>query len=309
MPNGHKNSRLTRSQAIKLVAEAERPESIPGALWPQIQVMLLTIARHYPNSWPSEVTLSRAVHRSVPTVKRYIKIAVDAGLLVRYQRLVWQGRYGSNQYHLRYHHRGSSVILGPGITHDPLTSTDTYVSVPRTEALYESFLKRPNSGAPSGAGRNNMSDTSDLGPGIGDDSSELQASVERHPSRPRSPASRVTQHFELAWYEYVTSPPGKSHAMEVLFDSKAAFQTRVKTDLIERDRRTVADICASFDVFLHDLGARLVSPRPGQPVWKVWWSRRATYLTRVAPVPHSAVAPPQEPLWRQRMRAVDESSE
>jgi len=156
-----------------------------------------------------------------------------------------------------------------------------------------------------------MSDSSDLGPGIGDEGGELQASVDRHPSRPRkrTPVGQIHEHFSDAWYRYINTPEGRYHRMAVLFDSVAAFQTRVKHDLIDRDKRDVSDICASFDVYLRELGARVVDLKPDQSVWKAWWSLRSKYLAQVTATPGVLRAEVQRhdlDYWRERLVPVDD---
>ena len=126
-----------------------------------------------------------------------------------------------------------------------------------------------------------MSDTSDLGSGVGDDSAELYSSTPpRHRARKLTPATQVYDHFKESWDRYISTPEGRYHNMAVLIDTVPGFKKRVKDDLIDRDGRSVEDINRSIDLFLHDLGARVVGLKPGQEVWKKWWVLRAKYLAR-----------------------------
>lgn len=281
------NTPLTRSKAIQMVAVATRPDGMPAAQWGNVKLLLLVIAEHYPRAFPSRATIAAALGKSEATVKRYIKLATDAGLIQTYQRQVWSGRYGSNHYVLRYHHRGSSVTLGPWVTHDPLTVTDTDVSVTHSteEALRASSSKFGNHRR-RGGGKKGTPNVSDYDPDFENkdiarkerEEAEAFAQPRKKPgSVYRTPAARVTHHFRDEWERLLLQPGGTYISMLVLFDSVAAFQARVKQDCFEKEGRSVEEVCANIDLYLAQVLVRREVPKDGQPVWKHWWSRRAKY--------------------------------
>ena len=272
---------LSRHQAVAMVARAKRPESIPAKYWGNVRLPLLAIAEHYPTAYPNRVTLGAELGRSDTTVKRYIRMAVDAGLLVRRQRQGESGQYRSNRYLLQYHRRGSWVILGPWVMGDPLTGTSNELPAQQEpEALRASGPKETNHRRrPVGGKKVPMSDWD---PDFHDVAPE-EYLEEARPSRKRTPTpvAQVTAHFREEWEKRSTQP---GLVMVILFDSVAAFQARVKQDCFEREGKTVAEVNASIDQFLHQVDARRVLPKNGQPLWKLWWNQRSKYQRPAAVV-------------------------
>jgi hypothetical protein len=147
-----------------------------------------------------------------------------------------------------------------------------------------------------------MSDSSDLGPGVGDDSSELASSPAPYRERKMTPAAQVAAHFESTWHHYISRPEGNYHSMATLFDSKTAFMKRVKDDLLGKESRSVNDIGHSFGLFCDALGRRQEELKPGQSVWKLWWVRRAEYLLSQHDQGYSAGSARPEGGWDTELR-------
>jgi len=279
-------------EAQEKILALPRPEGCGKRRWRAVQELLLRLAEHLPNIEVSQEKLAAKLMVDERTVRYRVAWAVEIGVLDVTPISTYHGYWDHNHYRLLGISTGGNEdgrTIGnecPSTIGNDCLQRPTYLrysgSASHSVPSVLSPQKDQSSSPPSGGDKeNSMSDVSDLGSGVGDDAMEM--TPQAAPSRKRKPA-RVTQvvtHFQDAWHDYISTPAGKYHSMQVLFDSQAAFQKRVKVDLLERDGRSVEDVCASFDTFLSDLSARVVGLRDGQPVWKLWWSRRAYYLGRV----------------------------
>ena len=73
--------RQGRLQAYDAIKRMERPDSITPTQWGGVRDLLWRIARRYPKAYPSVETLAKEMSKSTATMKRYTRLAREAGLL------------------------------------------------------------------------------------------------------------------------------------------------------------------------------------------------------------------------------------
>jgi hypothetical protein len=184
-------------KALAITGQLERPEEIPARLWPVIHSLLTEIARHYPHSFPGQQTLAQALGRSVPTIKRYLSMAVKAGLVEVTPNSggkPYHGHWRTNSYQLRYLNRGSPVIPRPGITGEPQTSTPYGVDEKRRKEV--AIPAESLEGTPMAwEKKRSPDDPAGWGDPYGaDPDPELPATVVQI-----DPAVRLSRHFDDRW--------------------------------------------------------------------------------------------------------------
>lgn len=97
------NRSRQRMQAFKAIRKLQKPEGVTNVQWNQVRALLHRLACRLPNVFPSEQTLAEEMHCSVRTVKTYVRLAQDLGLIEVEPDAGWRSRYGitrTNKYHM-----------------------------------------------------------------------------------------------------------------------------------------------------------------------------------------------------------------
>ena len=256
------------------IAAMTRPEGCSSLRWRCVKALLAALVEYLPDPYPGQDTLAVRLEVSVPTIKRWLSWAVEMGVLVVTRGPSTHGHWPTNRYHLIGISTGDHNDP-PSVAHiDPLSSSYSRMKK-RLPLPSEGEVKKEVS-VDSVAGRRTMSDYDPSFSETDTDRSDLHEPRVSQPRR-RTPVGHVTAHFRDGWDKELAKPGGNSLSMTVLFDSVAAFQTRVKQDCFEREGKTVEEVCMSIDLFLHQISVGRVLPKQGQPLWKLWWNQRARY--------------------------------
>lgn len=286
------------------IAGTPAPEGVKQERWRNIQGLLIALAEFLPDPYPTQMTLAKRMRVDLRSVKRRVAWAVEAGVLRVSLMPSPQGWRPHNRYEITLpdgiflnplirgtsvRHRGTDCPLVQGTDCPPEERTTFGSSLALTPPLRGSVREKKRKASvavpapgvdPTHKSPRKGSSMSDWDPefsqGVSDDSGGVEP-VQRKLIRRRSPVGEVTQHFRDKWEQVLNGPGGEYLRMAVLFDSVAAFQTRIKVDCLGREGHSVAEVCASIDQFIEQVLVRRVIPKPGQPVWKLWWSRRAQY--------------------------------
>jgi len=112
---------MNRREAVRTTKRLPRPDGISPRLWHGVKPILVELAWHMPDPFPSEARLARLTDYSVRSVKRYIKAAKDAGLIT--VEPFHHGRgWEHNRYTLTWLNGGQTVPY-TGRQTVPLSST------------------------------------------------------------------------------------------------------------------------------------------------------------------------------------------
>ena len=87
--------------ALRTTRKLERPADISPRLWLGVHRLLVELAKHMPDPFPSEARLAARTGLSRPTIERYIRLAKDLGL-IEVEQARNQGHWEHNSYRLAW---------------------------------------------------------------------------------------------------------------------------------------------------------------------------------------------------------------
>lgn len=294
------NIRVAQARII----ETPAPAGVTQRRWRAIQELLIALAEFLPTPYPTQEHLCQRMGVSPRMLRYKVAWAVEAGALSVSTMPSRHGYWPHNVYEIKLDLTSDKPVRCPwtGGNKDPFVASGPEAIIASeerppnggslaltTEPLRgssvekrEVFRRRSDAGIRPLRKGSPMSDWDpDFSQGVSDDDEGVQP-AQRKLLRRRTPVGQVTHHFREGWAEILNAPGGGHLRMAVLFDSVAAFQSRIKTDSLDREGHTVTEVCDSIDLFLHDVAVRRVVPKNGQPVWKLWWNRRVQYQRPVA---------------------------
>ena len=101
MSDHHATRRGEIATALRTTRKLERPDTISPRLWLGVHRLLVELAKHMPDPFPSEARLAARTGLSLATVERYIRTARECGLITA--EAVQMGRgWKHNRYALAW---------------------------------------------------------------------------------------------------------------------------------------------------------------------------------------------------------------
>ena len=284
---GDSNWRVPRMQAFAYLRDLERPPSISPRQWVGVKAFLYVVARGQPKMYWGQEKIAKHMGVTDRSVRRYITLACDAGLLT-----VWinagTGRRGSpsktSQYHLtellvvpdKLSAAVPEQLSGKGSA-EPDGSPDQATRDTPCPGLRPEHSVSAAASAAAASNLDGMPKTPEDVPGF--QKVKDAPRINRRPAaKDPDAARRLVNYFKNQWYEVVVQEIPRFQYVRDIESLKAGMNYVNATWLRPEAGRvyTEDEVRQYIDQFVEAVYRHTVVIKPNQSAWQRfvgWWGR------------------------------------